>query len=180
MIYFTQKEICGLTGLRPRQVQGLVEEGVITPGVAESKAPGGVRKYSSVNLIDFAISAELLRIHIPRETIRKIIKESEIVKYIKPSSLGGYTALYIYENLGGEIVVHPGVQWHDEELFFEILDRDGTFVPDRGSLINKKIIKEIKFSVWTLIIRVSRIVKKVEKYINWDEVESYADSMYEK
>lgn len=171
MRHFTQKEICGLTGLRPRQVQGFVEEGVITPGVAESTAPGGVRKYSSVNLIEFAISAELLNIKIPRETIKKIIKDGEVITCIAASNFDGGATLYVYE-LNGEIVVRPGIQYDYEPPFFKFMPKDGIFIPEDGSL-TEVIIDEITNSLWTLIIRVSKITRKVEKAIDWDEIVNY-------
>ena len=153
MISFTQKDVCEIVGLKPRQVQWLAEAGIILPGVAESVAPGGVRRYSSANLIDFAIAFELLEFRITKEIIRSIIQGIDKIKDIHVGLLHEVrTVLYIYKELG-EVTVNWAVLHHKTNCLLS--------VEGRLSLKESNLI---------LTLQLSEVIKKIAGYIDWSEV----------
>lgn len=74
-IWFTQKDICNLTGLTPRQVLNFASRSLITPDIEEAEGKGRPRRYSLWNLFQFRVVRELVGFGMDLYLIRSIIDQ---------------------------------------------------------------------------------------------------------
>ena len=150
---FTKKQICDKTGLKPRQVQFLTEEGIIEPTNLDKVVRGGNREYSEENLFFFAVAKELMDLTISKETIRKIFSTSHFTEKPFKDILFSFSqpqakmANYLYISvINGEIEVQasfgekrpPFTARSDRsiEKRNEWLDEDTTLLPALVAVIN--------------------------------------------
>ncbi len=184
MLSFTQKEICAITGLKPRQVQWIVGEGLITPGVDVLVMRGGTRKYTSTNMIDFAIIYEFLAFRITKEIIREALFCCDNLKFdifchmfsSKFRDTSATMFLFFYKQKGSMVAVELLRQDNvtkaiPPDLEGEVIEMQGR---KKGLNVNwygalNSLLGSDSPS-FLMVLNLMKVYKKIGTHIDWKEV----------
>lgn len=115
---FLNSRVHEVTELNARQIVHWTEKGLVTPAVKDTRGAGYKRKYSYLNLIEFALCKELFEAGFTPYNIKNIIKMLLGMKYYR--QIGGAKV----EGLGDAVLVfftggkNPPTK-HPVEYFFE-------------------------------------------------------------